>query len=114
MKVDRFLLLISICISGLISYLFRVLASAEVKEPISAGAFLSFFPAMAGMIAFSFPYNRTTILARTVSSLFVLPSVMVNILFLNSHIYNSVYFILIAATIIVQTLLVYSIAQTKH
>lgn len=114
MKVNTVMVLISFLLSLLFAYLFTSYASEEGIALQGAGTFAGFFFSIVGTLGISFPYERTTTLTRTVSSLFLLPALVLNILFLKGILDPQTYVFIVSLAILLQVLLVYSISNSKH
>jgi hypothetical protein len=114
MKLNTFLIFISIIISALFTYLFSNYARPEVIPLICAGTFLGFFCCFGGLLGLSFDYDRTTFLTKTVSSIFLLPTLIINLIFLKGILDAPIYIFLFSSAILLQLLLIYSISKSKH
>lgn len=114
MRINYFILLICLVLSLILSYVFHSYAPDQLSLKVAIGSFTVFFFGLAGTMALTFPYDRTTTLTRTISSLIFLPAVVLNILFINEFIHQPIYFAVTAGAISLQLLLVYSVSKSQH
>ncbi|WET69787.1 hypothetical protein [Sphingobacterium sp.] len=116
MKLDYIKTVIAIAISCLISYGFFVFTNNSNKELLSVGTCLFLSVTLVCTLAIQLQSARTTTLVKTVSSIFFVCALIINIAFLFIEFKKEIYIILTGIVFLVYVLLTYSVSkhETKN
>lgn len=115
MKINKFTLLLSLLLAGIIAIFFSVYVIGPHKYIIGIGAFLTLGITMAGMIGISFDYDRTTTLTRTASGIFFVSLLASQILFVLFGSFQLATYVLVAMGVMtIYVMVMYGLSRSKH
>lgn len=114
MKIDFIKTIIAIAVSALIAYGFFVFNSSENKDLQTIGSFIFLITTLTFTIGVSFNLPRTTSLIRTVSAIFFIIALLVNIAFSFIDFKEATYIILNGILFLIYGLISYSIGKAKQ
>lgn len=81
MKINFFTLAMSVLIGFLVAFFLSKYALEENKIMFAVGCFISITSGIAGIISINFDYNRTNVLIKVTSGIFLSIFLVINILF---------------------------------
>lgn len=115
MKVNTFAAILSFALAGLMAFFLSFYVSGENKWLVGIGSFLTIAISLAGTVSLSFYYDRTTTLARVTSGVFLAIFLTCQIVFtaINNFLLPT-YVLVMGGLAILQVLMVYGIALSKH
>jgi hypothetical protein len=114
MKINFFTLAMSVLIGFLVAFFLSKYALEENKIMFAVGCFISITSGIAGIISINFDYNRTNVLIKVTSGIFLSVFLAIHILFsiFKEYDYSS-YVLATGVTLIMFVLSVYSISKMK-
>ena len=114
MKIDFIKTIIAIAVSALIAYGFFVFNTSPNKDLQTIGSFIFLITTLTFTIGVSFYLPRTTSLIRTVSVIFFIIALLVNIAFSFIDFKEATYIILNGILFLIYGLISYSIGKAKQ
>lgn len=114
MKLNFILTIVTICICALIAYAFYSYSPTETKQIYTVGSFVFLLVSGVGLIALSFKQPRTTTNVKTVSGIFFLLGLTLNILSSVLKFKEPTYIITFGLLFLVYVLISYSIARQQQ
>jgi len=114
MKINKFTLLISVIMGLLVSFFLSKYSLEQNNIVYGVGSFLSITLGIAGMISLGFEYDKTTIIAKVISGIYLILALFAQIFFsLNNSYELSTYALITGVTLMIYLLLIYNITRTK-
>ena len=115
MKINTFTAILSVALAGIIAFFLSFYVTGDNKLLLGIGSFLSMALTLTGTISLSFESDRTTILTRTTSGVFLILILISQIIFtvFNSFILPT-YVLVTGCMSILYALIVYGISKSKH
>lgn len=113
MKIDYFKTALSLLLSLLICYyLSQYISDFRIIYLIIS--FVSLFLPLTGIVAVSFEYGRTTALAKTISAIFYVLSVSIQISLVFIQVKFPTFLLLNIGSLVVYLLVIFSVVKSKH
>jgi hypothetical protein len=115
MKVNTFTTILAIALAAIVAFFLSFNVSVANKLILCIGSFITLALTLVGTISISFDYDRTTILARTVSGVFFLLLLASQIVFTTINNFLLPTYVLVSGSLtIIYALIVYGISRSKH
>ncbi len=114
MKINKFTLLISVIMGLLVSFFLSKYSLEQNTIIFSIGSFLSITLGIAGVISLGFDYDKTIVIAKVISGIFLTLVLFIQIFFSFNNSYDiSTYVLITGVTLMTYILLIYNISKTK-
>lgn len=114
MKINKFTLLISVIMALLVSFFLSKYSLEQNTMVFGIGSFLSITLGIAGVISLGFDYDKTTVIAKVISGIFLILTLFIQIFFSINNGYDISTYVLITGVILMTyILLIFNISKTK-